>query len=606
MFTVLVLIPVAFYQQDWKTERDLFSTLPLELLHQIFGYNDYKEIVKNRVFRTPISRSFLSFSKSIWYKDVKIKTVRSFTSLCRIILKYPSIGAYIQCIDLRQAVSLEDLTLEEALETIKCLINVKVFRASQIMASILSLKLGAITSLPRLESLDLFLPFAHRKTGWNPRHLRHITLYKNLCSLTLTQTWELLPDPELRAAQAFDKILAKHFGIKLTKFLEGGKWEELSLDGQLEAELQFGVVSTNAITRINVYGSLSRPLLVNLIASYPNLDHLVLSDYSAPKLSILFELLPQANRLLTLDLNPPIELKCKIYEMDYISLLPTLALFTSLTTFLPPPELDTVDLIPFLRDPLPLEHLTLPYGTVVSIKILLDFLQPGSARLSKLKVLTLDVVRGKKSNKRVERLGPNYIFDDGTLEILSHEGFELPEWSTEFSEQGLVDLINFSRSSRVEIKGSSVTALGIVEAHEQQVELAVDIWNSYSDAERVAITRRERRLKKYGVPNHRVPREVDSDFEEERQELRKKKNEERRINAIEAALVKEEANRVEVERIRKKREVRQARIERKLEKRENKILDRLEKIKWGELRTPLEEWEKGYYQEFFLMDLPSR
>lgn len=97
-------------------------------------------------------------------------------------MKYPSIGAYIQCIDLRQGVSLEDLTLEEVLETIKCLIDVKVFRASQIMASILSLKLVAITSLPRLESLDLFLPFAHRKTAWNSRHLRHITLYKNLCT----------------------------------------------------------------------------------------------------------------------------------------------------------------------------------------------------------------------------------------------------------------------------------------------------------------------------------------------------------------------------------------------------------------------------------------
>lgn len=503
-----------------------------------------------------------------------------------MLSEYPSLGAYIESIEFLDVVTHHAIAMNDILNMIKSLINVKTLTATDKLATILSLKVIALTSLPNMQHLYLSEPIAHRSSCWNLQYFRHLPLYRNLHTLSLGQHEQSIYPPGLHFSRLFDIALATHLGITVEEMFKGGYLEDL--EAQKQTKLQLGLVSTSAVTTFNFYGSIESIFLPRLIASFPYLNRLGLSDYSSPKLFDLIDHLSHINRLRVLDLNLPADLcRYQYARMDRNIFILAISMLSSLKTFYLPPHLITItEILPLLLNLSTLENLIIPNHTIISMKTLESFIQPGPNQLLKLKILTLNMVIGQKSSKRVENLGPRcyyYPEDDvnDPIRISCYNGWSLPNWTEEFSEKGLVNLINLSESGMVKIQGSSVEALGIIEAYNEDVELASKIWNNYCDAKRSEIEGRERAFIQERERNN-------SKLQQEKERLRLEQEE---------AEDKEEEERLEQERIQELEE--EAQEKKALEVEELRRRD-------GEFQRVLEEWEKGEYKEFFLFDLGSR
>jgi len=99
----------------------------------------------------------------------------------------------------------------------------------------------------------------------------------------------------------------------------------------------------------------------------------------------------------------------------------------------------------------------------------LELLVSGPIKHPTLGSITLDQVKGKIGTKIEEAGKPFYDIEEESWDV--YPDWILPEWAEEFSEGGLIELLEIAKKEGITIEGSAVRAIGIMAQYEEEWQL---------------------------------------------------------------------------------------------------------------------------------------
>lgn len=398
----------------------------------------------------------------------------------------PSIGLEIIDLSIRlgsnYSVEKDELKVEEGMKLLKSLNRVVILSISfSWLTTIMASTSISTTSLRSLKTLNLIgEPFPHRETALDPLSLRQFQSYPSLRTIDL----DPLPRRVRMTEQETPHITRNPF---MWSQVNARVDEEIArIENQLVVEgkqVEVENISESRITSFSDRGQYQSSNFLNevgfnslsslsLIDSHTGLQTLaILENYSNPlginNLTLHFNSFTPSrySRLLPSPLPP-----------DLI-LYPTFSRFQNLTHLtISCPSNNNFDFLKKFQDPLPLISLTFCKGTPISIDQLQYFLMhcPDSFR-----ILRLNIVGGTIPEKRIAKLGL-YREEENDRIItfpFPYPGWQEPQWTTNFDQVGLMNLIELSKETKIRIVGSSVEALNFSKLHRDECDLARKVYD---------------------------------------------------------------------------------------------------------------------------------
>ncbi|GAA5983154.1 hypothetical protein JCM5350_007899 [Sporobolomyces pararoseus] len=405
-----------------NAERDFISSLPPELLSEIFNYA-YKD---SEPPRTPISRAFLPFQRQALFRQIRIDSLSHFDRLVEAHESNAGLGKMVRTLELKDVdvqgggggtknerrmkgffstlVNLEHLTLG--------------FKSTSLIDLVLSLRI-ARSELRQLRSLSLKVPSEWKKP-FDSKIYRYLNDYPSLDCLKLTFNVE-------------NGTLAKtKRGMKLTKI------RELVLKGPY----------------------VDSPATLEFLENFPNLSSLTIDvSYSPePDYPLLARSLPKNLTSLTFrslgfyeDYSAPVD--------EHLPRLVNLEhLYLSEGSF-------SQDVINSLRQLPKLKTLGFGKGALLSCARLEEIIL-GPNRVPTLEKVIFDQVEGRVG-WRIHTDSDGYTLHPDWKESNWHggPGWIIPQWlpfrGGRFDEDQVKSLVDRIKLSAVQIEGTTIEAFGV-------------------------------------------------------------------------------------------------------------------------------------------------
>lgn len=404
------------------------------------------------------------------YRWIQIQRPRAFKLFCRTLINNPAIAREIQVLSFHITHVLpteEDrVEVQDVLKILTSLTQVKeIFINFPFLSTIVASKTAALTSLPNLKTLTLKDAFIHRGK-MKPEYFQQILLYPSLQSLTFHTDVYLTHNLPKCEQWWSSNYRADGEIMKLDEDLLVSRNQNfISVDG-------VRVRIDPIISDLRFSGRFLDFEIFEIISQFSDLKSLYIEDWNHTNHDInVLEKVSNPSQLqeLHLQLHLPYgaAYRVPLTPVNNLNIYSSILPFTSLKVLQVPNHGFNIELFQFIRDPLPLHTLIFSRNTPVAISDIKALLLPGSHRLTTLKTLQLDVVFGTVDSHCVEIDGLYLEYDSVVPQ--AHPGWIRPEWSIQFSEVGLLDLIEVAKSVRVEVIGSAVQAIGVVGAYEKEM-----------------------------------------------------------------------------------------------------------------------------------------
>ncbi|GAA5909796.1 hypothetical protein JCM6882_002676 [Rhodosporidiobolus microsporus] len=414
--------------------RDHFSTLPVEILSEIFKL----AYTSSSPPTGPICRALLPFDRSARFHRLEVKSVQQLRELARLV-EEGAMGRYVrnlklEDVDSESAAGLKERQLKSFFANLPHLLHLNLGKGCQATLRLLlsqSLARASLRSMTRLsvEAVDGKNPF-------DPAPYRLLNSYPALTSLSV------------RSEKSWDELRR----VKVPK----KKVEPLSNIGELT------LMSKGA----------DLPLVAFFVGACPSLASLTLSASSWPAdFQPLLPLLPaQLKRL---------ELKTVFADPSNPN-KPCDALlsrFTALEHLYLGNGTFRANIFDLIRTFPHLSSLGFGEDAAVDCKDLLALVD-GPTRFEQLKVLTLDVVEGKRG-WRVDVEGDGHLHPDADPE--RHHigpGWVVPRFTSPdgpFYDDAVEAMIKLAKANGVEVRGTTEEAIAVSWAHWQEICTAMEV-----------------------------------------------------------------------------------------------------------------------------------
>ncbi|GAA5895387.1 uncharacterized protein JCM6883_001489 [Sporobolomyces salmoneus] len=423
---------------------DHLSQLPPELLEDIFDRVQHS----STPLVDPLSRSLFPFQQKPLFESLYVRSYEDLETFCDYIQNRPQLAAYtrefgVSIVPHERSRELDceiedpqSPSNERVKELFKCLVQVTdmaIAGTDRIARLVLESDVAA-TSFPNLRTLRLSSTFISLRDPFHPASYRSLQHYHELHGFILVVRRS---SDSIELTTSNDQIQPVPIHTKIDK---------IGLSGPLSA------TPTSVNQLINIFVPLHAIYLRDTSTGsrlYDFLDHV-----HGPNLIRALSL----NRLMT---SGPPSRGSLIEKLKNFPNLLELELGGTVSSVSP-------SLYTSLRSlPLP-RRLAFSQHASVSLEELAKLIS-GPQKLKSLKSILFNNVRGIIGT-RVREMGPCWIED--MREYGPHPDWILPDWSSEFSGEGLFDFLEDAVREGVKIEGSAVRAIGVTQEWEEEAKEA--------------------------------------------------------------------------------------------------------------------------------------
>ncbi|GAA6008950.1 hypothetical protein JCM11491_003844 [Sporobolomyces phaffii] len=424
---------------------DHLSRLPPELLEIIFDHVQSS----NEPVTAPLSRHLLPFIQE-----------PLFRSLCLISDPYPALDSLCQNVESSRHLTIyvKSLHFHVALDEPKKppreihdghvpsntlikalfgrLINLErlVVVGSSRVASIVLEPVVAASSFPKLSSLRLASTFKTVPDPFHSSNFQTLQYYSELSKLSL----EVCRPSKTIHSHAKPQIIPLRMKTQI---------RQVSLKGPLSSSSSTSVTgllaSFGSLSIISLHDTSKESQLCDLVGAIPSPSHV----------HVLY-----LNHQESAGLPPKESLDDQLERFTQISCLR----FGGTSSSSTPSLYSALARLPHLK------HLLFSKDAIVSLAQLAQVIVTGSRIKSKsLKSITFDNVEGKVGTRGEDAGEPwwNEEVDDWDV----HPDWIVPNWTDEFSEDGLVEFVKAAEKEGIQVGGSAVDAIGVKDALESEV-----------------------------------------------------------------------------------------------------------------------------------------
>ncbi|ORY53392.1 hypothetical protein BCR35DRAFT_310531 [Leucosporidium creatinivorum] len=448
-------------------ERDHLSTLPRETLASIFDL--VFELNIGKQMTGAINRSLLPYTRHNQLKRVRIWSWRQLELL---VDGAAELGEFIEELSLAMGPLFADVLqlpqdVEEPspsnaelvpfLRTLKRLRNLAIKRTTRLAELILSPQVSD-HSFPSLNSLELDASFSHWPNPFEPCHWTQLDALSSLQSFTLMVARDpsSIYEPEEGViVEEVDSPNADGDGARAADSAQEGSCA--CEEGKKSAQPY--------IENLVLCGALGHPLASRILEIAPKPITLVLIyEFGTSTFASFLQQLRHPERICSLSIYNDVPDEDEEHVDDLLhpfSQLDNLTL--SAGTF--GPSLFTR----FLRNPLPLSHLTFGPDAPVTAMQLLGLIE-GSSRLSLLETLTLDMVNETCRGTRIQEDAGGVLCsstEDGV-----YDDWVRTDWEPWLPREGAEQVVRAGKKAGVEVKGRVLDALRVEAEYEAEVEYA--------------------------------------------------------------------------------------------------------------------------------------
>ncbi|GAA6008900.1 hypothetical protein JCM11491_003827 [Sporobolomyces phaffii] len=431
---------------------DYLSRLPPELLQIIF---DQVQSSSQPVL-APLSRHLLPFIQKPLFRSLHLESdpYAALDFLCQTVDSHRHLALFIRSLDI-------DIALEYARKE-----HHEVRDAHAPLNTLIKALFERLINLERL-----FVTGSSRVASIVLEPVVAALSFPKLSSLHLASTFEHLPDPF-----HFSNFESLKYYPELSTFSLVVCRSSKSIHPPAKPQIKPPVMNTQ-IRKFALGGPLSSSStsVTNLLASFESLSAVSLHDSS--KQSQLYDLvgaIPNPSHVRALYLNheerdgrPPKE--SLENQLERFNMVSSLLIGGTCSTFSPSFYLALARL-PHLK------HLKFPEAARVSLAQLEKLVDSGSPIKSKsLESITFDNVEGEIGTL-VKDAGEPY-WDCDAEEWRVHPDWIAPNWTDEFSEEGLVEFLKAAKREGIQVGGSAVDAIGIQDAFLNELNV-VDNWDA--------------------------------------------------------------------------------------------------------------------------------
>ncbi|GAA5849112.1 hypothetical protein JCM5353_002541, partial [Sporobolomyces roseus] len=407
----------------------------------------------------PLSKTLLPFQRRQLFRSVKVTSYESLENLCTFTHGQAKTYSYIK--DLSIGVKWEEVSHAEAKEAkdpgspsnsiierflrqLQNLKTVKIFGSTRI--TLLFLSPSVTSSLPKLESLNIISTLHSVPNPFNPSHYAGLHHCPELDTLHL----------HIYCTSQEEIRFTTSPSLNLTSF--GSKIRNASLVGPLTTDI-------DSIQQL--ISNLSSVFLLSLVDT----------RHSLYPIHNLLDSLPSAEKLDVLALGN-VSQRDPIIEggfVDHIKALTSLRGLSLISDF----ALFAPNLYSDIRT-LPIMILGFENTAKVSLSQLTTLIS-GPTKHSTLGCIMLNQLNGKIGTRMEEVGKPYYNSEEDEWQL--YPDWVVPEWTEEFSEEGLVEFLEVAKKEGILVKGSAVDAIGITSQSEEEWRLIEDFEDALRQGE---------------------------------------------------------------------------------------------------------------------------
>ena len=409
---------------------DYLSRLPPELLTEIFELTyPYR-----RYQTTPLSKSLLPFEERFLFRELDVHSYESLKRLCTVAQRRPEALAYAKILRISIARETESKDMAKEVEDVGTPSNELVkllfrkltrmtsfhlFGSSRLVLLVLDSTVAA-SSFPNLIFLTLASTFRTIADPFHPALYTSLQYYSTVESVRI-RVWRTP-----KSIQRYEKPLPE-----MTPF--HNQLDQVSLDGPLTASL------TSAKALLYSFGPLSSVFLTDTSKKTSRIYRIIDCLYESDKLRSLSLVIQhkQGSRPVLKDLA----------ELTKLTSLGSLSFGGRAA----PASLASLESLPLIA-------LAFEKEAHVSLSVLTKLIA-GDTKHKTLKRLELNNVEGMVGTTIEEMGEPYYDVDCDEWDV--YPDWVLPDWSSDFDEDGLVEFLELAEKEGIEVEGTAVNAIGV-------------------------------------------------------------------------------------------------------------------------------------------------